>query len=381
LLACFGVDAIARSRTAITRLAFLGGGLVALGTAAIALSFAWPTVAALYRTTRSYRIYPELMVCWAVAIVVVVVVLGILFSGRRAVALVVATLLVLDSSVMFTVPMLAAPREVTIDTAPVRYLARHLGYGRFFSLGILQPNYGSYFGLASADVNDLPVPRPWANYVTSSLDPNTIATIFNGSRAADPTGPSPSHELLERLSSYEQIGVRFVMVRTGARLFGRTHHLADGVREVFRDSFATIYALPHPEPYFETRGQRCAIVPSSRDLVVTRCAQGSLLIRSEIDLPGWSVTVNGRQARLRSVRQGVTAVEVPKGTSTVSFTYEPAHLNLGLGLFGAGVLLALGLPLRARRRRHKRNEKGGEPESPDQSGAGTAGEPALTPTR
>ena len=40
-----------------------------------------------------------------------------------------------------------------IDTAPVAYLQRHQGLSRFATLGPLQPNYGSYFGLRA--VNEL----------------------------------------------------------------------------------------------------------------------------------------------------------------------------------------------------------------------------------
>ena len=104
---------------------------------------------------------------------------------------------------LFAVPQLSAPREVQTDLAPVAYLQQHLGLSRFFSMGPLFPNYGSYFGVAALNSDDFPS-APFARYVRAHLDRYVEPTVFvgtaDGGRSA--AVPSTEDELLRNLDGY-----------------------------------------------------------------------------------------------------------------------------------------------------------------------------------
>ncbi len=55
---------------------------------------------------------------------------------------------------------------------------------------------------------------------------------------------------------------------------------------------------------------------------------------------GWSATVNGKAVHIEKVNKGFMAVEVPKGASTVTFTYKTPGLELGI-MISAGALIIL----------------------------------------
>jgi hypothetical protein len=353
VLTCFGVEAVARRKDRSVRIAVLVGGVATLAWLGTVLLFAWPDVRALYEARAAYRAYPILMICWAATLVVAVTGAGAAFTGRRITAGVVAALLALDGAVMFGVPQLSAPRSVTIDMGPVDYLASHLGNGRFFSLGIYKPNYGSYFGIASLDVNDLPVPKLWKSYVTDVLAPNAIPTVFDGESVKKRHGPSEAKELTEDLADFEAVDVRYVVVRRKNELFGAGPIYADGVRRVYADGFAAIYSLPHPRFFFSVNGAPCRLHADGSTEVAAICVHPATLVRSELDLPGWSASVNGRPVQIEPVDSGLESVKIPAGDSRVTFSYTPAHLDLGLGLFGVGAVTAVGVPVWGRRRQRR----------------------------
>src|SRR5205823_10799913 len=93
----------------------------------------------------SQRPYFAVSVAWAALIVLAAAAAAFIRSAQARVRL-LAALLALDAVALFVVPELSAPRQVSLDSSPVAYLRRHLGNSRFFTLGPLQPNYGSYFG-------------------------------------------------------------------------------------------------------------------------------------------------------------------------------------------------------------------------------------------
>jgi hypothetical protein len=349
VLACFGVDAVARRKDRAARLAVVLAGVATLAWLGAVLAFAWPEVRTLYDARAAYRVYPVLMICWAAVLVVGVTVAGA-FTGRRISAGVVATLLALDGAMMFGFPQLSAPRSVTIDMGPVEYLASHLGNGRYFSLGTYKPNYGSYFGIASLDVDDLPVPKLFEQYVSNELAPNAIPTVFDGRSTRDKHGPTEAQELVQNLAAFEALDVRYVVVPTGNSIFGAGPTFADGVSRVYMDGFATIYSLPDATSFFSVSGAACGLQPAGWAEVTATCASPTTLVRSELDLPGWTADINGRPVQIESIAHGLESVQLPAGTSRVTFSYTPVHLDIGLGLFALGAVTAVGVPLWGRRR-------------------------------
>ncbi|MGH9296477.1 MAG: hypothetical protein ACRDZP_00700, partial [Acidimicrobiales bacterium] len=330
------------------RWATLVGGLFALSVVGLDLGLAWPVVHGLERADHQYGIYPILMITWAGAFVVGTVVASIL--ARRRGASIVAAILVLDALVMFGMPELSAPSVASPNLGPARYLASHLGSGRFFTLGPYHPDYGDYFELASANSDDVPVPKLWATYVTERLAPNANPTIFDGARVESGSGSTAAGDVVRRLPAYEDIGVRYVLADTTSAPFGPGPTFVGGIQRVYRDARVTIYSLPHPRPYFSTPGSSCTLTSHGDETLVARCPAPARLLRLELGLRGWTATVDGSPAPIGQVAGGLTSLQLPAGRSSVSFSYAPEHLDLALALFGAGWLVLLAVPLADRRR-------------------------------
>jgi hypothetical protein len=284
---------------------------------------------------------------------------------RRVAGALAGAVLAVDALAMFVVPQLSAPRSVTVDTAPVTYLADHLGTGRVFTLWVYHADYGSYFGLPALDSDDLPVPQAWETYVHRYLAPDADATIFDGRRVAA-GGPDADVDLVTRLAAYEAAGVGYVVAPAAARPFGPGPRYEDGVSEAWTDRFVTIWQLPAPSSAVFSAGGTCRLQGGSTDAgggttVEADCAAPATIVRSELDLAGWSATVDGRSVPVVPADGGLESVAVPAGSHEVVFAYAPPHLRLGEGLAVAGLLAVLLGPPGARRVRRRRRASTGVP--------------------
>jgi len=77
----------------------------------------------------------------------------------------------------------------------------------------------------------------------------------------------------------------------------------------------------------------------------------SLLVASEIALPGWRATVNGQRAPLLVADYVLRAVPTPPGRSTVEMRYDPASYRVGLFLTCCALAgIAAGITCRSRPR-------------------------------
>jgi hypothetical protein len=368
LLACAGLDAIAYGSPRLARAA-IGGGLVTLAWLGVEVLLAWPTIQTIYRRSLAYRPYPVGTIAWAVGMVIALVVIALVAAagtrprskGRRtgaaaagAATLLAGVLVVTDAAAMFVLPELSAPREAPIDQGPVTYLRRHLGNERFFSMWAFHAEAGSYFELASLNTNTMPVPEQWARYVDRYLSRGADALTFDGTRV--PAGaPSAREELRRNLSHYEAAGVRYVLTLRSNKVFGRALRgdlYPGGIRRVYEDRRFVLYALPRARPFFSTaswpRAPPCRLQARGISAVVARCQRPATLVRNELDLPGWTATVNGAPSRILRVDGGVTGIRLPAGTSVVVFSYLPPGFAAAMALFSLGCLAVVGMLLRRR---------------------------------
>ena len=90
------------------------------------------------------------------------------------------------------------------------------------------------------------------------------------------------------------------------------------------------------------RASFVADTPDRVEVAVTSDGPGLLVLR-DVDAPGWHAAVDGVATPIQRVDHAFRGVEVPDGTSSVTFTYAPASLRRGawLALAGLGVLTAL----------------------------------------
>jgi hypothetical protein len=253
-----------------------------------------------------------------------------------------------DAFVLFALPEASAPRHVQLDLAPVRYLQRHLGYERFFTLGPVQPNYGSYFGISELNINELPVPQSFADYVHRRLDhvvdPTVLVGNFGGNRPA--TAPSPTQELVENLDGYRAAGVAYVLAPMGQVRPGPAFTM------VLRSPTTWVYRLAGTAPFFDA--PRCTVEAASRTTARVSCPAPTRLVRRETDYPGWSARIDGSVTPIRRVDGLFQAITVPAGSHRVTFAYAPSHIEWAYAAFAVG-FLSLFVPLsRSRLDAHRR---------------------------
>ena len=205
----------------------------------------------------------------------------------------------LDALVLFVLPELSAPRSVTIDTAPVAYLQRHQGLSRFATLGPLQPNYGSYFGLPSLNTRRCARPHGIRHLHQRALgshgQPNHIQS---GHLAGRPPGaPTSQQELLSNLNGYRAAGVRYVLAPAGDELpLG-----PDAFTIVFRSPTTLIYRLAGASSYFTTTNPTCTVNAQSGESARVSCSTSTTLVRRETYMPGWSAEVDGHAQSVRAL--------------------------------------------------------------------------------
>jgi hypothetical protein len=297
---------------------------------------------------------------------------------RRWGRLIMAGVVGAESIVLLGFTTLSAPPPTHLQAGSVSWLQAHLGPYRFLTLGPIQPNYGSYFGIAQANINDLPVPKAYNDEIASRLDPNAIPGVFSGGGRINPAGPTPAEVLTAHLSGYEAIGVRFVVESAnGQDVQGQAFPAVGsaawpaGPRLVYRDGFAEIWQLPGPAPAFSLRSvssgvgngngsalpASCRIVGVGWDRATVRCSQPSTLVRRTLYLPGWTAASPDRSDLRLNVLSGPAGlfqqVRVPSGTTAVRFTYLPPHVGEATEVMLLAVLVLLGSawPLRTHRRR------------------------------
>ncbi len=386
ILAALGLDDIARART--PRLTLVAGAVVTAVLGAWAAVTAWPLLthaAAATPDMGAHRhIYAAGSLVAAVVLLAVLAVGGWWAAGRRGRPhaagrtadpdrqqrarrrgrLLMAGVLSLESVLLVGFTYLSAPKPTPLQTASVSWLQAHLGTYRFATLGPIQPNYGSYFGIAQVNVDDLPSPKAWTNYIAASLDPNAPTHNFSGGNAVDPHGLTPAQALTAFLPEYEGVGVRYVIEdASGLDLRGQPFPATgspawpSGPRMVYRDSFAEIWELPAPaaafalQPQASTGGTRapCTVVTKGWDEATVRCDRPSTLVRRVEYFPGWKATGAGYSATVRqdnaSPGKLFQEVNVPAGTTTLHFSYLPPHSEVTVtvailaALFLAGSLV------------------------------------------
>jgi hypothetical protein len=344
VLAAFGLDGLARAGPARRRVA-----------AATVVSLALVLVAALEARPLAHRLgsgfydHPYFWgsVGWGVAIVLAGTAAA-LAKPRRVRVTLAALLVAGDAFVLFALPETSAPTHVRLDLAPVRYLQQHLGNQRFFTLGPLQPNYGSYFGIAELNINELPVPETFADYVhrrvDGFVDPTALVGNLGGGRPANAV--PPAQELVRNLDGYRAAAVAYVLAPAGQSLPGPAFTL------VLRSPTTRIYRLAGAAPYLDAPG--CTVDAPTRTTARVDCPAQTRLVRRETDYPGWSARVDGHATPIRRVHGLFQAITIPAGSHRVTFAYAPSRIEWAYAAFALG-LLALFTPLALTRLEGARN--------------------------
>ncbi len=253
----------------------------------------------------------------------------------------------LEAVLLFMPPVLAAPRSVEVDMAPLEYLRLHLGLGRVFAFdGQLVENYSARYDIASIDYLSMPAPTAWVDYVRKHLDPGSSAEFFGEGFG---NGDALLNDVLDRHLELEQVGVSHVLVSAEPDPLQGAD--ARAFRRVFTDGKASIYVLPNAKPYWDVQGGPCRILNEARDSLDAICDRRAVLLRRELQFDVWQARVNGHRARIAPYDDVFQSIDLPAGQSTVRFRYVPPDANLIAAAFCLGVLGLASMPLWTFRRR------------------------------
>ncbi len=291
--------------------------------------------------------------------VVLLLILGRLHRFRWA-PFVIAVVIIGESLLYFFVPTAESPKQITIDYAPITYLQTNQGQYRFLDFAVLYPNWGTYFGINEFSDIDLPFPRAFKNLLEDQLDPG----LTPGNQFVVKGGmigvKHLEYELANHFQAYENASVKYLLMPSAVVLNQRL--VKDGVTQVFRDSLATIYELPHPRSFFSTPNSMCTITSTSDSAATVSCPKPTTLMRTELSMKGWRAFVNGKQETIVTKDHVYQQITVPAGTSTVTYSFSPPHerdaLIVGLlgGLFLIGSLVNERYPFVPTRRRPKHGQ-------------------------
>lgn len=291
------------------------------------------------------------------------------------VALSATVLLVIDAAAMYAVPQLSASPTSHVNLGPVRYLQANLGTSRFYSIGVIQPNYGSYFQIAQINANDLPVAQKFSTYVTDRLAPRPGTPGAVGTKSyfqpyqlgAFNPDVKLSKVLLtaygQQQQHFQAAAVKYVVMKRGVSDGGAATRL--GLQRVYSDPSVEIWQDPQAAPLFTT-ARACQIQPESATAVKLDCPQATTLTRRSLSSPGWTVDVSGSTHSLKDDEADRTqffqTIDVPAGRSEVSFSYLPPFFRVATALALLTVLLMLadGV-LHLRRRAVVRGPRQGRP--------------------
>jgi hypothetical protein len=262
------------------------------------------------------------------------------FSKVRVATLLVALVVVGESLLLFMVPTAESAKQITIDYAPIHFLQRHQGEERFVDFAVLTPNWGTEFGLNELSSIDLPFPRAFKDFIEQDLYPGLNPAnqfLIKGGM----TGiVAMEKEVAAHLHAYENASVKYLLMPSSVIINPELTTL--GVKRVFHDSLANIYQLPRTRSLFSTSSS-CTITSTNDSEATVNCPQaGATLLRTELSMPGWKATVNGQAATITTVNGVYQRVALPKGTSTVKYSFFPPHERYAILLALLAVLFLIG---------------------------------------
>ncbi len=281
---------------------------------------------------------------WMVIVLCAAVCVSLFSRNATLRATIVGIAACTEAAIFLVIPTFSYPASATIALGGIHYLQQHQGLDRVYSLGPLQPNYGSYFGIAYLNYNDLPIPLQTVKYVKAHLDATADPIIYIPNRNRTPEDQRAN--FAQNIDAFERVGVKYVLTGPGDPI------PAPAATRRFRDTTMAIYEMPRPAPYFSAAG--CAIVAASRNALDASCPRAATLCRLELNAPGWSADVDGASVPTGTCGEVFQSVSLPHGASHVVFRYAPPQLPFALGLAALGVVVLCVLVVFAIRREPER---------------------------
>lgn len=349
ILAGFGFDVLQEKRLPKTR----RHQLVMVGAAGVAFLIVATLIT--YRLNMGMKEFGSLRIASAVSLVagasiLVAVLLAVAnWLPKRTVVIFLSLLVVGESALMYIVPQFSTDTTKGMQQGSVEYLKQNLGENRFYTLGPIEPNYGSFYGIKSLNQNDLPVPKIWAEYITKNLNTNTDPILFTGAFQLDLKGVSPKEAFFANIKNYEYVGVKYLVAPPG--LVTGADVEEQHIQKVYSDEVAEVFLLSSVRPYIEVTEGSCTLTSLKTEAFEATCSAPSAILRRELALPGWTARTAEVDIPINVAGDIFQKIDLSAGKHTVVFTYKPEHLTSGYVLFGVGLLaifVVAALPSNAR---------------------------------
>lgn len=209
------LDELPRTDPARARRALLAATASALMATLMAVVLAWPLLARAWTASAIVRNSATLSALFVSGLLALTVIAALRTRNRVDVRALI-TLLLFEAIVNFTIPYLSYPLDGRIDMEVVQFIRQNAGFQRVVGTesGVIDPNYGSYFGFSLLNWDDLPSPRLARDYVRDHLDPFIHADVL-----FVPAPPGLTDEqrmerrmlLARRLGNYARAGVKYVL--------------------------------------------------------------------------------------------------------------------------------------------------------------------------
>lgn len=304
---------------ALRKRSIAGSAVLLLAVVILTVSTSMPYIHTMNIGHRREAMYMA-SILWLILVGATILTLFFAAKKRSWARLGAAMLIVIDVTIMFMTPIFSAPKTVATFTGSVKFLQDNLKTGeRFYTMGPIQPNYGSYYGVASININDFPQ-KAYASYIEKKLNPNSSTIVFNGASVVQPEGQSPKAAFLQNMRAYEKVGVKYVVTFPG--LFSGDEVTADSLNEVYSDDMSQVFELPGTQPYISFSGATCKYQIESFDALKLDCPSGTTLIRREQYAREWSARLDGRRQSVREEDGIFQATSVTKGQHEVHYVYE-----------------------------------------------------------
>ena len=256
--------------------------------------------------------------------VIAIALIGTLVRRGLATTLIVL-ILVGESMVMFVAPTIQSPNQLTVDQAPITFRQHNQGQQRFLDFSVIDANWGSQYRLNSLSAIDLPFPKAFSTLIQTQLfpglSPKNQFIIHHGVAGI----AAQQKAVIAHFAAYEDASVKYLVMPTAIPIDpGLT---ALGVTKVFTDARVTIYQLPHPRAYFSASSSSCTVTNATYDHATVNCPNGgATVLRTELSMSGWSASLNGASVPISTVDGVYQSIAVPKGTSSVTFSFTPPHV-------------------------------------------------------
>jgi len=144
---------------------------------------------------------------------------------------------------------------------------------------VLYPNWGTYFDINELSDIDLPFPKAFKNFIETNLLPASRPVTSSSAKGGRPGVPIFEHSVINHFKQYEDASVKYLLMPSSVSLLPGL--AKKGVTQVFHDSLATIYEMPHPRSFFSTPSS-CTVTSSGDNKATLNCATATTLLRTEL---------------------------------------------------------------------------------------------------